>query len=104
MYVTLLYFSVGIITPIWKLMGHDVLSQDQKMLLAYWKFGEALFESLPQLVINCIYITRFLPDGATTTSIVSMLFSLLQLLIFVLNFPRNMKKLRGDDKIFSVNV
>ncbi len=100
-----LHFSVGIITPIWKLMGYDVLSQRQKVLLAYWKFGEAVFESLPQLVINCVYMTQYSPQGRPTEfSIISMVFSVLQLLLFVLNFPRNISKLRGDDRIFSLNV
>ena len=77
-----------------------------KLIFVSSKAAEQIFESIPQLVINAIYISRSWKNGDSffTLPIMSLIASAVSILFFLIRFPKTFKEVMDREAEFSKRV
>ena len=77
-----------------------------KFLFVVSKAAEQVLESIPQLVINAIYISRTHKEGDSwlTFPILSLVASAVSILLFLIRFPKTYREVNAQSEAFKQNT
>ena len=77
-----------------------------KFLFVFSKAAEQVLESIPQLVINAIYISRTHKEGDSwfTLPILSLIASAVSILVFLIRFPKTYREVNAQSEAFKENA